>query len=737
MEKPLGQPIASAEDWGAVVAAKAGSVMAMLLPVEQSFALPEEKVAVIAASDIFGQRPRADRQAVLAALQLEQTELDIGHTVIHLDHGMGVLRGLETIDAAGETSEVVRLEYADDATLLAPVSELGLIWRYGSDEEAISLEKLQGDAWEKRRAKVEAEIEETAVRLTELSKARAKATARAFTPKPGDYDRFVARFPYPESPDQTAAIHETLDDLASGRPMDRLVCGDVGFGKTEVALRAAAVVAMAGGQVAVIAPTTVLARQHVETFRRRFAGLGIEIGQLSRLSKPAEAREVKKGLADGSVGVVIGTHAVAAKDVRFKELGLLVIDEEQRLGAREKAKLRRLGAGCHVLTLTATPIPRTLQAAIVGIQDLSVIATPPVRRRPIRTMVAPFEAALVRQALLRERGRGGQSFVVCPRIEEMEPLEVKLKEIAPELSVLRAHGKMPAAEIDEVMMQFASRRGDVLLATNIIESGLDLPRANTMLVWRPDRFGLSQLHQLRGRVGRGSRSGVAYLLTDPAAEMSQATEKRLRTLEAFDRLGAGFEISARDLDLRGAGDLLGDEQAGHIKLIGADFYRQLLGRALERARGEAPEEDWTPEIALGGTAFIPEDYVPEPEVRLNLYRRLARLGSLNEAEAFADEIEDRFGQPPEAVDDLMAQAQVLILARELGIARIEGGPKAITMAFREQGAKGGLTAPKGAEWREDRLFLGQATESAHQRYELALAALRQMQRSAGLQPPRS
>jgi transcription-repair coupling factor (superfamily II helicase) len=724
IERQLGEAIDPLEHWDELRAAPHGKVFSMLLPTERGFVLPEENIAVIAGTDILGQRARTDRQAS-TALALEQTELDLGDTVIHLDHGMGLLRGLETIEAGGETCEMVRLEYAEEATLLAPIDEIGMIWRYGSEAEAVSLDRLDGEAWQKRRIKVEAEIAEAARRLVELSHARAKAKAKAFVVKPGDYDRFIARFPYSESPDQATAIEETLHDLASGRPMDRLVCGDVGFGKTEVALRAAAAVAMAGGQVAVVAPTTVLARQHVETFRRRFAGFGIEIGQLSRLAKPAEAREVKKGLAEGRIRIVIGTHAIAGKDVRFKDLGLLIIDEEQRFGARDKAKLRSLGEAVHVLTLTATPIPRTLQAAIVGIQDLSVIATAPVRRRPIRTVLTPFEAPLVRQALLRERSRGGQSFVVCPRVEDMEPMATKLRELVPELRILTAHGKMPAGDIDEMMMQFAGGTGDVLLATNIIESGLDLPGANTMLIWRADRFGLSQLHQLRGRVGRGRRRGVAYLLTDPRTNLATATQKRLRTLETLDRLGAGFEISARDLDLRGAGDLIGEEQAGHIKLIGADLYRQLLDRALERARGGNPKPDRTPDINLGPTAFIPADYVPEPEVRLNLYARLTRLGSLDEVEAFAEEIEDRFGQPPSVIDELLAHARLAILGRALGAEKIEGGPKAITIAFRQDRAPAGKP-PAEAQWREGRLFLPRSTETARERYALALGLLHKM-----------
>ncbi|WP_191062535.1 helicase-related protein, partial [Geminicoccus harenae] len=397
-----------------------------------------------------------------------------------------------------------------------------------------------------------------------------------------------------------------LADLAAGRPMDRLVCGDVGFGKTEIALRAAAVTVLAGRQVALAAPTTVLARQHARTFARRFAHLGIEVALLSRLVKPAEARKVKAGLADGSIRLVIGTHALAARGVRFAQLGLLVIDEEQRFGAAQKAKLRALAeGGGHVLTMTATPIPRTLQASLVGLQELSLITTPPVQRQPIRTQLQPFDEAVLRDALMYERQRGGQSFVVCPRIEDITPMAERLARIVPELRVVVVHGKLPADDVDAAMVGFAEGEGDLLLATNIIESGLDVPRANTMLVWRPERFGLAQLHQLRGRVGRGNRSATTLLLTDPDHPPVPAAEKRLRTLEALDRLGAGFAISARDLDLRGAGDLIGEEQAGHVTTLGLGLYQHLLDRALRRVRGEDVADDWLPELHLGVTGRIP------------------------------------------------------------------------------------------------------------------------------------
>jgi transcription-repair coupling factor (superfamily II helicase) len=486
--------------------------------------------------------------------------------------------------------------------------------------------------------------------------------------------------------------------------MDRLVVGDVGYGKTEVALRAAAMAALAGKQVALAAPTTVLARQHLETFRDRFQGLGVEVAGLSRLSTAAEKKQVAAGLKDGTVQVVIGTGAVAGKVLAYKDLGLVIVDEEQRFGAADKRKLRELGAA-HVLTLSATPIPRTLQSALIGLQQLSVIATPPARRQPIRTSVGAFDPQTVRTALLRERGRGGQSFVVVPRIEDFDTMAHQLAELAPELELLQAHGKMSAAEIDESMVSFAAGDGDVLLATNIIEAGLDVPRANTMIVWRADRFGLSQLHQLRGRVGRGARRGRIYLLTDPGTELAPQTTARLNTLQAFDRLGAGFEISARDLDMRGAGDLLSEEQTGHMKLIGVDLYQHMLEAAVREARGERVET-WVPVLNLGVGGRLSRNWIPDEDIRLGLYVRLSRITDLAAVEAFEDEVADRFGEPPAEVQQLLATTRIRVLARAAHIEKIDSGPVAI--AFTPHANFAAEKEPAGLEPSNGRLLLKQA-----------------------------
>ncbi len=687
-------------------------------------------VTVVAFADLMGVPTRQHtEQRRTETLPASEVTLRLGDAVVHLDHGMGVLRGLETVEAADVTSETIKLDYAGKKSLLAPIDQIGRIWRYGTGTSAVKLDSLDGGGWETRRAQVEKHVAQTARALVEVARAKEHATAPVLRAAPRDYNRVAARFPFTETEDQARAIAAMLRDLASGKPMDRLVCGDVGFGKTEVALRAAAVAVFAGKQVAVVAPTTVLARQHVQTFRRRFAGLGVRIETLSRLSSPADARAVRKGLVAGDVQIVIGTHAVGGKQVRFRDFGLLVLDEEQRFGARQKTRMRELGRGTHVLTLTATPIPRTMQAAMVGLHDLSIIATPPARRQPIRTLLLPFDPVSVREALLREERRGGQSFVVCPHIDDIAPMAARLRELVPELEVLTAHARLPPAELDDVMVRFADGQSDVLLATNIIETGLDVPGANTMLVWRADCFGIAQLHQLRGRVGRGRVRAVCYLLTDPAARLPPATERRLRTLESLDRLGAGFQISARDLDLRGAGDLLGEEQAGHMKLVGLDLYQELLRRALALARGKPLPEDWRPELNFEVHAGIPAAYAADEEIRLNLYARLARLRGPNAIEEFAAEIEDRFGAMPEEVLHLLALARLAQACRSLGVAEIDAGPQAVALTFRDDTLTTGFeNADARLSWRGERLILEQPTEHAEQRLRETDLLLRKLSR---------
>jgi transcription-repair coupling factor (superfamily II helicase) len=721
IERRLKLEAQEAASWSEALQMPGGGIVTLAAPVPRGFRIGG--TVAVAAADLLGSRAQRDEDqgAGADAQMFDFSEIRLGDVVVHQDHGIAVVAGLEPLPAAdgnGSGGDALVLRFAGEARRLVPVAEADRIWRYGADEEAVTLDKLDGSSWEKRRSEIDAAIAETARGLTALAAERMKREAPVLEPDPAAYERFVSGFPFSETSDQARAIAAVRDDLASGKPMDRLVVGDVGYGKTEVALRAAAAAALAGWQVALAAPTTVLARQHVETFTRRFEGTGVEVASLSRLSTAAEKKKVVAGLKDGSISIVIGTGAVAGKAVEYARLGLVVIDEEQRFGAADKAKLRALGAG-HVLTLSATPIPRTLQTALVGLQQLSIIATPPARRQAIRTTVASFDPERARTALLRERSRGGQSFVVVPRIEDMEPMAEQLRRAAPELELLAAHGKMPAAEIDEAMVRFANGDGDVLLATNIIEAGLDVPRANTMLVWRADRFGLSQLHQLRGRVGRGSRRGHVFLLTEPGAEIAPRTLKRLSTLQAFDRLGAGFAISARDLDMRGAGDLLGDEQAGHVKLIGVDLYQHLLEGALRAARGEDVDR-WSAVLNLGVEGRLPPEWIPEEELRVALYARLARIADLPGLDTLEEELADRFGELPDDAAALLAAARVRILAHDVGIERIDAGPAAIALVPR------GKLAVKpealGLEEKDGRLLLKERIEDPAERLE-RLAAL--------------
>ena len=729
-----GDTVRLIDAWSEVAAAPPGALLAIEAPVEAGFRVPAVGATVIAAADLFGGAVAGEARRA-AALPIGEVELRVGDVAIDRDHGLCVFEGLETIPGGedGEEEDALRLRFADEAVLMVPASQADRVWRYGSEAEAVALDRLDGGTWPRRRLEAEAALAKAARAMLKAAEDRRRARAPEIAPPEHEMERFAAGFGHPLTGDQARAIDETLADLARAEPMDRLVCGDVGFGKTEVALRAAAAALFAGRQVAVMAPTTVLVRQHVETFRRRFARFGIAVAHLSRLVSPAEARRVKQGLADGSVRLVVGTQALAGRGVRLPELGLAIIDEEQRFGAKTKAALRRAAGETHLLTLSATPIPRTLQAAMVGLQSLSVIATPPSVRQPIRTVIAPFDGETLRAALIREHRRGGQSFVVCPRIEDIAPMAERLAALVPDLAVVTAHGGLKAAEMDAAMVRFAEGEGDVLLATSIIESGLDVPRANTMLVWDAERFGLAQLHQLRGRVGRGQRRGAAILFGLPDTPFSPASEKRLRTLETLDRLGAGFAIAARDLDLRGAGDLVGEDQAGHVQLVGLGLYQHLLQLALRAAKGEAAE-DWTPEVRIGLSGRVPADYVPEPEIRLSLYTRLLRLGSAEELDALHDEIEDRFGAPPEPVEALFTLARLRVACGELGIARLSGGPQGIAADFRPGRAAPTLPVSEEIAVREVRVVLRRESDDPAERAEQAvglLGALREAQDRRG------
>lgn len=708
--------ITIAPDWPAALAS---TPSCLDLDIPEGFV--RDGLRVLVAPPALVRAPGADPSA---SLPLEEPPR-LSDIVVHGEHGVCRLAGLRRV---GE-EERLALAFHEGTELLVPIGDLAQLWRYGSEAGHVSLDRLHGEAWHRRRTEIEAEITATAEALAAAAAARARTKAPAIKPAAG-YARVVERFAFALSPDQAAAIDAVLTDLAAGRPMDRLVCGDVGFGKTEVALRAAAVTALAGHQVAIVAPTSVLARQHLETFRRRLAGTGIRVEPLLRGATGAAAKPIRDGLADGSIGIVVGTQAVASDKVRFAKLGLVVIDEEQRFGDADKRKLATLrdGEGVHVLVMSATPIPRTLQAAMVGLRDISVIATPPVRRQPTRTFVLPFTEAVVREALLREHGRGGQTFVVAPRIEDLAPLEAALRSWLPKLSVAMAHGRLKPEALEQRVARFAAGDTDILLATNIIEAGLDIPRANTILITGPHRFGLAQLHQMRGRVGRGARRGLAYVLTDPGIALASPTARRLRTLETIEGLGAGVAIAAADMDSRGAGELFGDKQAGHVHAIGTELYQCLLARELARIEGR-PAEPPRPELHLELEGRIPEEYVPESNLRLDLYRRLARVSTAAEADDFAAELEDRFGDIPPALAALLDEARLRAWCRDHAVLRVDAGPKAIALTAADDSAC--LAAQLGGEAKNDRVILHPNGTTPAGRLSALLDVLDHSRKSAG------
>ncbi|MCB1364384.1 MAG: transcription-repair coupling factor [Rhodobacteraceae bacterium] len=654
---------------------------------EHGFETPD--LTVIAEQDVLGDRliraPRRRRKA--ENFLTEAQSLTPGDLVVHVDHGVGRYQGLEVIAAAGAAHECLALEYAEGARLYLPVENIELLSRYGHEEGL--LDRLGGGAWQAKKARLKERIREMADRLIRVAAERALRSAPVLEAEHHAWEAFSARFPYQETDDQLRAISDVLGDLDSGTPMDRLVCGDVGFGKTEVAMRAAFVAAMSGVQVAVIAPTTLLARQHHATFAERFRGFPISVRQLSRFVTAAEAQKTRDGLARGTVDIVIGTHALLARGIRFAKLGLLVIDEEQHFGVAHKERLKALRSDVHVLTLTATPIPRTLQLSLSGVRDLSIIATPPVDRLSIRTYVSEFDAVTIREALLREHYRGGQSFYVVPRISDLPEIETFLKDQLPELSFAVAHGQMSATELDDRMNAFYDGRYDILLATTIVESGLDIPSANTMVVHRADMFGLAQLYQIRGRVGRSKTRAYAYLTTKPRARLTPAAQKRLRVLGSLDTLGAGFTLASQDLDIRGAGNLLGEEQSGQMRDVGYELYQSMLEDAIARIKaGELEglsqaDDQWAPQINLGVPVLIPEAYVPDLDVRLGLYRRLSALHTKVELEGFAAELIDRFGKLPREVNILLTVVRIKDMCKRAGIARLDGGPKGATIQFHD------------------------------------------------------
>ena len=680
-------PVEPADTWVDAQRLPPKTPAVITLGLERGFVAGD--LAVIGEQDLLGERisrpPRRRKRA--DQFIAEATEIAEGDLVVHQEYGIGRYDGLETLKVGPAPHDCLRLIYDGNEKLYLPVENIELLSRFGSETGGVALDKLGGAGWQTRKARMKQRIRDMAGELIRVAAARRVREAPLLAPPEGTWEEFCARFPFAETEDQSRAISDVLEDLAAGRPMDRLICGDVGFGKTEVALRAAFVAAMSGAQVAVVVPTTLLARQHTRTFTARFAGLPIKIGQLSRMVTAKDAAETKKGLADGSINIVVGTHALLAKGIEFADLGLLIVDEEQHFGVSHKEKLKQLKADVHVLTLTATPIPRTLQLALTGVREMSLIATPPVDRLAVRTFISPFDSVIIREAIQRERFRGGQIFCVVPRIEDMDRMAERVRAIVPEARMVQAHGRLAPTELERVMTEFSDGKFDILLSTNIVESGLDMPAVNTLIIHRADMFGLGQLYQLRGRVGRGKQRGYAYLTWPPNHRLSAAAEKRLDVMQTLDTLGAGFTLASHDLDIRGAGNLLGDEQSGHIREVGIELYQQMLEDAVvevraEKGRRRAEDRDWTPNIQLGLPVLIPDTYVADLPVRLGLYRRIGALASDAEGEAMAAELVDRFGKLPPEVDNLLQVVALKRMCREAGVEKLEAGPKGMVLQFR-------------------------------------------------------
>ena len=642
-------PIDAQPAWRAPYRGDSAIVVAQ---VSHGFRLPDDGLVVLAEEEIFGERRhrRRSRPRPVADYLTGLSQLAAGDYVVHTDHGIGQYRGLHHLSVAGTEGDYLHLEYAAGDKLYVPVERINLVQKYtGAGGAAPALDRLGSQTWERVKHRTREAIQAMARELLELHAVRESTDRPRLAHFTDGYEEFVARFPFEETSGQRAAIDDVVSDLQAAKPMDRLVCGDVGYGKTEVALRAAYLAVESGRQVAVLVPTTVLAQQHAETFTRRFADYPVRVEALNRFRSPADVKTVLAGITGGQVDVVIGTHRLLQRDVRFKALGLVVVDEEHRFGVTHKEKIKRLRHEVDVLTLSATPIPRSLNMSMMGLRDLSVIETPPVDRQAIRTYVARFDAGLIRSAILQELARGGQVFFVHNRVETIDKMAVRLRDVVPEAALGIAHGQMGERDLEGVMLDFLHNRINVLLCSAIIESGLDIPTANTIIINRADRFGLAQLYQLRGRVGRSALRAYAYLLIRDERALTRDAQRRLEVLQELDDLGGGFRLAAHDLEIRGAGNLLGKEQSGRVAAVGYELYAQMLEETVHELRGGAIEVSIEPEIHIGVPAYLPEAYIPDVNQRLVFYKKLANVADRSDLDALADEMEDRFGPAPELV----------------------------------------------------------------------------------------
>ncbi len=679
------------DTWQDAQSIKGKTIGLAILPLENGF--ESDDMRILSEQDVLGERIVRTRKKKKTSdvFMAEAANFSEGELVVHKEHGIGRFEGLITVEVSGASHDCLKLIYDGDDKLFLPVENIDMVSRYGMEEEGVSLDKLGGASWQSRKAKLKNRIKIAAEALLKTAAERKIKKTQPIETPAGSYGDFCARFPYSETEDQERSISEVLEDLHSGKPMDRLICGDVGFGKTEVALRAAFVAACNPDnkvQVALIAPTTLLARQHYKNFAERFEGLPVTIRQLSRMVPTKAQKETREGLKNGTVDIVIGTHALLAKNIEFSNLGLVIVDEEQHFGVGQKEKLKQLKQNVHVLTLSATPIPRTLQMALTGVRDLSLITTPPVDRLAIRSFVIPYDPAMLREALLREKHRGGKSFIVCPRIKNIAEIKAQISELVPEVKMAVAHGQMTPATLDGIMNEFYDGKYDVLLSTAIIESGIDIPTANTMIIFNAHMFGLAQLYQLRGRVGRGKIRAYAYFVLPHYKELTKNATRRLEVMQTLDTLGAGFSLASHDMDIRGFGNLVGEEQSGHIREVGVELYQQMLEEAVaslrrgkQESEAETTEEDWSPQINLGISVLIPESYVNDLGLRLGLYRRVADMNDEKNIDSFAAELTDRFGAMPEEVQNLIAVLGLKLLCKKAGIERIDTGPKGAVISF--------------------------------------------------------
>ena len=688
-------------------------------PIHRGFRLDSGELLLVTESELFPgfvrhtAKGRSGQATQVDSLIRDLSELKPGDPVVHAQHGIGRYQGLVNLDLGEGMTEFLHLAYAGDATLYVPVSQLHQIGRYsGAAPESAPLHSLGSGQWEKARRKAAEKARDTAAELLDLYARRAAREGHAFRFNAADYEGFVEGFGFEETPDQVAAIHAVVQDLVAARPMDRLVCGDVGFGKTEVALRAAFIAAAGGRQVAVLTPTTLLAEQHFQTFSDRFANWPIKLAELSRFNSPKQSKAAVEGIAAGTVDIAIGTHKLLSADVKFRNLGLVIIDEEHRFGVRQKEKLKALRAEVDVLTLTATPIPRTLAMSLEGIRDFSVIATAPQKRLAIKTFVRKEMAGTIREALLRELKRGGQVYFLHNEVSTIDNRRRQLSELVPEAQIRIAHGQMPERELEHVMRDFHQQRFNVLLCTTIIESGIDVPTANTIVMHRADRFGLAQLHQLRGRVGRSHHQAYAYLLIPDEEAITRDAAKRLDAIQLMEELGSGFFLSMHDLEIRGAGEVLGDSQSGEMQEVGFALYTEMLQLAVKALKsGQEPDLAATmariPEINLHAPALLPADYCEDVHERLMLYKRLANCNAGDDVSRLREELVDRFGKLPEPATTLIEVHRLRLLAQAIGLAKVDATPEAITLHFEAQPITSPAVILKFAQSRRDTSFAGQ------------------------------